>query len=91
MDADTRLTVLMLIDGRIVELLEKHGLVPFRRRVTGREAERISYDQGDAQMTDQDFIRMQKFLAAIRRHWPGAKIVLRPDPPKADTSEEQAK
>jgi len=27
----------------------------------------------------QEFYQIQKFAAACRRHWPGAKIVLRPN------------
>jgi hypothetical protein len=33
-----------------------------------------------AEMLDaQEFHRIKKFVAACRRHWPGAMIVLRPD------------
>jgi hypothetical protein len=29
-------------------------------------------------VTDEQWLRTRKFLKEIRRHWPGAKIVLRP-------------
>ncbi len=38
-------------------------------------AERRRAEDADA----QEFHRIQKFVAACRRHWPGATIVLRPD------------
>ena len=31
-------------------------------------------------MTDEEWRLTRKFLREVRRHWPGAKIVLRPEP-----------
>jgi hypothetical protein len=40
-----------------------------------RAPERRRAEDADA----QEFHQIQKFVAACRRQWPGAKIVLRPD------------
>jgi hypothetical protein len=38
----------------------------------------VPADQGDAPVIDEDGLRIRKFLEEIRRHWPGARIVLHP-------------
>ena len=43
--------------------------------VPARAAERRRAEDADA----QEFHQIQKFVAACRRQWPGAMIVLRPD------------
>jgi hypothetical protein len=46
-----------------------------------RNAPLKSIEQQRSERSDaREFCQIQRFVAACRQHWPGAKIVLRPDP-----------